>query len=105
MWSRKISGDYRKRLWTKCARRWTIPIAVGVGGQKAVLRGAIAHVFLSERRNPGTDADGVGLMGNVQIDGTRAAGIDTKTTPALAEIGVIGVSPGQMVQDALIPEA
>lgn len=62
----------------------------GEEGQKAVLRGAIASVFLSERRKVGTDADGVWMMGKMQADGTRVAGIANQTIEALGEIGVTG---------------
>lgn len=73
-------------------------------GQKAVLRGAIASVFLNERRKAGGDADGVWLMGKVQADGTRAAGIANKTLQAFEEIGVLGMSWEQVVREALMPE-
>jgi histone H3/H4 len=62
----------------------------GEAGQKAVLRGAIASVFLSERRKLGTDADGVWLMGKVQAYGTRAAGIANKMIEALGDLGIMG---------------
>lgn len=61
----------------------------GAAGQRAVLRAAMASVFLSERRKIGSDADGVWLMGKVQADGTRTAGIANKTIEALGEIGVM----------------
>lgn len=64
----------------------------GEAGQKAVLRGAMASVFLSDRHKVGSDADGVWLMGKVQADGTRAAGIANKTIEALGEIDVFGQS-------------
>jgi hypothetical protein len=70
-------------------------------GQKAVLRGAIASVFLSERRKVGTDADGVWLMGRVQTNGMRVAGIVNKTIEALEEMGIMGVGLEQLLTYAL----
>lgn len=63
----------------------------GEAGQRAVLRGAMASVYLSERRKAGGDADGVWLMGRVEADGSRAPGIANKTIEALEEIGVMGI--------------
>ena len=71
----------------------------GEAGQKWVLRGAIASVFLSERRKAGGDADGVWLMGRVEVDGTRGAGIAKKTIEALEEIGVM---EGEIEQVSMI---
>jgi hypothetical protein len=73
----------------------------GEEGQKAVLCGAIASVFLSERRKVGTDADGVWLMGKVEPDGTRAMGIANRMIEALEEIGVMGVGWDEVVREAV----
>jgi hypothetical protein len=73
----------------------------GEAGQKAVLRGAMASVFLSERRKAGGDADGAWIMGKVQADGTRLAGIANKTIEALEEIGVMGVGWSELVVKTL----
>jgi hypothetical protein len=69
--------------------------------QKAVLCGAIVSVFLSERRTPGTDADGVWLMGRTQADGTRAAGIANRTIEALGGIGIIDVRWNKVVREVI----
>lgn len=72
----------------------------GEDRQKAVLRGAFASVFLSERRKPRTDADGVWLMGKVQADGTRKPGIANRTIAALEEIGMMGAIK-EIISEAL----
>ena len=70
-------------------------------GQKQVVLGAMASVFLSERHQPGTDVDGVWLMGKVQADGTRALGIAHLTIEGLSDLGVMGVGMEQAVLEAL----
>jgi hypothetical protein len=73
--------------------------------QRAVLRGAMASVVLNERYMPGSDADGVWLMGEVQPDGTRVPGIAQQTIAALEEIGVMGEGLDKIVLDALVCNA
>jgi hypothetical protein len=69
--------------------------------QRAVLRGAMVSVMVNERRKPGGDANGVWLMGAVQADGTRVAGIANNTIAALGEIGVMGLELSDIVMAAL----
>jgi hypothetical protein len=63
----------------------------GEDRQTAVLRGALASVFLSDRRKLGKDVGGVWLMGQRQADGTNVLGIVSRTIQALAEIEVMSV--------------
>jgi hypothetical protein len=69
--------------------------------QRAVLRGAMVSVVLNERHTPGTDADGVWFMGEMQADGTRAPGIAQITIEALQEIGVMGERLDKVLLEAL----